>query len=94
MSEMGVREYLIAVPRNEELFAFHLSPEGYEEIALASDGTFRSSCFPGLWLDTGALWSLDLPRMNAVLQHGLATPEHADFVAQLAAAHGLRKTTS
>ena len=91
---MGVREYLIAVPLDEQLFAFRLSPGGYEEIALDSDGIFRSSVFPGLWLGPGALWSLDLPRMNAVLQRGLATTEHSDFIAQLAATHGLRKTTS
>jgi Uma2 family endonuclease len=81
---MGVQEYLIAVPRSEELFSFRLTPAGYEECGLAADGIFRSSYFPGLWLDTGALWSLNLQRMNAVLQQGLATPEHAEFAARLA----------
>jgi hypothetical protein len=40
--------------------------------------------FPGLWLDMDALWKLDLARMNAGLQQGLATPEHAAFAAQVA----------
>ena len=39
------------------------------------------------WMQ-GALWDLDLPRMNKALEAGLATPEHAEFVAQLAAARG------
>jgi hypothetical protein len=79
---MGVREYLIAVPGNRELFGFSLTSEGFQPIERDGDGMFRSRCFCGLWLDTKALWELDLPRMNAVLQQGLATPEHADFVAQ------------
>ena len=40
--------------------------------------------FPGLWLDTAAVWTINLQQMNSVLQLGLATPEHAEFVAQLA----------
>ena len=53
-----------------------------------TDGIFRCACFPGLWLETAALWDLDLPRINAVLQQGLATPEHAEFAAPLATRKG------
>jgi len=86
---MGVREYLIAVPRCsdngvEELACLSRTPQGFQPIQTGADDIFRSQCFPGLWLDTKALWDLDLARMNAVLQQGLATPEHADFAAQLA----------
>ena len=82
---MGVREYVIAVPRAREVTWFELMPTGYQTLEPGSDGIFRSRCFPGLWLDTAALWDLDLARANAVLQQGLATPEHAEFAAQLAA---------
>lgn len=82
---MGVREYLIAVPHSWELFSFTLTPAGFQPLKAGDDGILRSVCFPGLWLDTEALWNLDLARMNAVLQQGLTTSEHAEFAAQLAA---------
>jgi len=82
---MGVREYLIVVPRDETLVSFSLTPQGFQPLEAGTDGIFRSQCFPDLWLDTQALWALDLQRMNAILQQGLATPEHTEFAAQLAA---------
>jgi Uma2 family endonuclease len=81
---MGVREYLIAVPRAEKLVSLSASPSGLRPFDPDDNGILRSACFPGLWLDTKALWAVDLQGMNAVLQQGLATPEHAAFVAQLA----------
>lgn len=78
---MGVREYLIVVPRIRELVGFGLAPSGFVP-ADTADG-FRSAVFPGLWLDTNSLWALDLTGMNAVLQQGIASPEHAEFVAKL-----------
>jgi Uma2 family endonuclease len=80
-----VREYLVVLPRNEELAGFSLTSSGFEPSAADSDGIFRSRYFPGLWLDVKALWDLDRLRRNLVLQQGLATPEHAEFVARLAA---------
>jgi len=82
---MGVREYLIALPRDAELVWFELSSAGFAPIPPGADGILRSAFFPGLWLDPEALWNLDLARINAVLQQGLATPEHAEFAARLAA---------
>ena len=81
---MGVREYLIAVPREKKLVSLGLTDNGFQPIAPGADGVFRSACFPGLWLDTAALWTLDLQQMNLFVQQGLATPEHAEFVARLA----------
>jgi Uma2 family endonuclease len=80
---MGVQEYLIVVPRERHLAAFQLASGSFQPLEPDTAGLLRSACFPGLWLDTQALWELDLPRMNAVLQQGLATPEHAAFAAQL-----------
>jgi Uma2 family endonuclease len=80
----GVREYLIAVPRDRELVAFTLTPLGFQPLEIDPDGVFRSRYFPGLWLDTHALRTLDPARMNAVLRQGLASPEHAEFAARLA----------
>jgi hypothetical protein len=46
----------------------------------------RSEVFPGLWLDTAAVVADDLAHVFAVLQQGIATLEHAAFVAKLSAA--------
>jgi Uma2 family endonuclease len=80
----GVREYLIALPRQRKLVCHELTPSGFQTFEPGTDGIFRSLMFPGLWLDMDALWSLDLARMNTMLQQGLATPEHAAFAAQVA----------
>ena len=82
---MGVREYLIADTRKQQFLWKELMPElGYQPLEPGADGIFRSRCFPGLWLNTDALWGRDLPGLFAVVEQGLATPEHAAFVAHLA----------
>ena len=63
-----------------------LSREGkYERAPLDPDGFYRSKIFPGLWLDPAALIRGKPPTVSAALQFGLASPEHADFVARLKA---------
>jgi len=52
-------------------------------MALAADGILRSAVFPGLWLDPAALVRGDKATVKAILQQGLDSPEHADFVARL-----------
>jgi hypothetical protein len=47
------------------------------------DGLLRCSAFPGLWLDPAALISRDKATVNAVLQKGIASAEHTEFVARL-----------
>ena len=51
------------------------------------NGLFKSTVFPGLWLDASALLRLDVRHVMATLQHGIETPEHAAFVQQLQARH-------
>lgn len=48
------------------------------------DGIFRSTAFPGLWLDATAAVSGDRARLFAAVQAGTRTPEHAAFAAELA----------
>jgi Uma2 family endonuclease len=60
----------------------------YELLTPDAAGVLRSETFPGLWLDAAALLRLDLPAVLQTLQQGLASPEHAAFVAQLRAARG------
>jgi Uma2 family endonuclease len=79
----GVREYLIVAPMRKEISCFERIPSGFQPVEFGADGIFRSRCFPGLWLDTKALWDLDRPLRNACLEKGVATLEHAEFVAEL-----------
>ena len=52
-------------------------------LALDARGHYRSEAFPGLWLDPAALLRGDLRTVLALVQQGLASPEHAEFAARL-----------
>src|SRR5262249_37764291 len=79
----GVREYVVAALRTQQVFWFLPQRGKYRELALPGDSIFRSREFPGLWLDAEGLLLGQRPRVLAALRQGLATPEHAAFVAKL-----------
>ncbi len=79
----GVREYVVLALRMQQVFWFVRQRGKYREVALPADGIFRSRVFPGLWLDAEALLGKNRPRVLAALRQGLASPEHAAFVAKL-----------
>ena len=79
----GVQEYLAAQAYEQRVDWFALREGVYEALQPDGDGILRSEVFPGLWLPVDALWAGDLAGMIAVLQQGLASAEHAAFVAQL-----------
>ncbi len=79
----GAREYVVWRVLDRQVDWFVLRDELYVPTAPAADGVFRSTVFPGLWLDATALLGGDLARVFATLQQGLNTSEHADFVASL-----------
>jgi hypothetical protein len=81
----GVREYMVAATRSAEVFWFIRRRGKFKPLAPGTDGIFRSEVFPGLWLDPQAFLRRDRKRLLAVLRQGLASPEHAAFVAKLAA---------
>lgn len=78
----GVPEYLVACPREGEFRWFDLADD--RELPLAVDGVLRSFTFPGLWIDTHALWRRDDQLLLATAQRGVETAEHAEFVHDLA----------
>ncbi len=80
----GVREYIVIALRQSQVFWFISRNRRFEDLACGTDGILRSEVFPGLWLDRAALLRLDTARIREVLQQGLASPEHAAFVARLA----------
>jgi hypothetical protein len=89
----GVREYLVVELDPDRLHWFILRGDRFEELEPGPDGIYRSGVFPGLWLDPLALFSDDLERVDEVIDLGAATPEHAAFVARLAAARERRQAT-
>jgi Uma2 family endonuclease len=80
----GVREYIVWRTLEKAIDWFILRGDHYEKMAPGEDGVLRSEVFPGLWLDPVAMVHGDRARVVAVLQQGLASPEHADFVSRLA----------
>lgn len=80
----GVREYIVW--RTTEAIIDWFVLENGKFVTLDADpaGVFRSRRCPGLWLDASAMIGGDAKRVHEVLDQGLATPEHAAFVQQLA----------
>jgi Uma2 family endonuclease len=79
----GVPEYVVIELDPNRVHWFLLGKGRYVKNPPGRDGVFRSTGFPGLWLDPKALFAGDLDRLIAALDQGLATPEHADFAARL-----------
>jgi Uma2 family endonuclease len=79
----GVREYVVLALRMQQVFWFIRQRGKYREVALPADGLFRSRVFPGLWLDAEAMLRNQRKGVLEALEQGLASPEHAAFVAKL-----------
>lgn len=83
-----VQEYLVWRFYEQEFDWFLLQTVEYIKLEPDSDGIIRSQIFPGLWLDKNALLIGDLGKVLVILQRGLETAEHRDFVKKLTANHG------
>ena len=84
----GVREYIVWRVNDRSIDWFILRGSQFERLAPGADGIYRSEVFPGLWLDAAALARFDLVTVRQVLQQGVASAEHAAFVAKLKQAAG------
>jgi Uma2 family endonuclease len=81
----GVLEYVVWRVLDRAVDWFVRRDDRYELLAPGADGILRSEAFPGLWLDPAALISGDSAGVLAMLQQGIASAEHAEFVARLGA---------
>jgi Uma2 family endonuclease len=81
----GVLEYVVWRVWDRAIDWLVLREGRYETLPLSPGGHYQSTVFPGPWLDSAAMIRGDLAQAMVVLQEGLASPEHADFVARLAA---------
>ena len=81
----GVREYLVLQVYEQQVRWFVLREGAYVPLEPDEAGVLRSEIFPGLWLQSGAIWTGDLAQLLSVLQEGLASPQHAEFAKRLQA---------
>lgn len=82
----AVQEYVVLLTEEPAVKWFRLREGRFVELPGDDDGIIRSEVFPGLWLDTRAMLAGDLTRVLALLQRGIAAPEHAAFVEKLRSA--------
>ena len=80
----GVLEYLVWRVRDKAVDWFLFKEGRYVLMVPSDEGILKSDVFPGLWLDPAALLRGDMVTVRHVLQQGIASPEHAAFVDQLA----------
>ena len=80
----GVREHVVLALDPDEVYWYEGSEEGFTRSDPGGDGVYRSKVFPGLWFDPVAYFRGDGKGLIATLERGLASPEHAEFVDQLA----------
>jgi len=78
----GVLEYVVWRVWDRAIDWFVRKEEEYAKVE-PENGVYRSRIFPGLWLDANAMLAGDMKRVLAVLQEGIATPEHAAFCEKL-----------
>jgi Uma2 family endonuclease len=81
----GVREYLVWQIYDARVDWWELRDGEYQALEPDAEGVVKSGVFPGLWLHVTALIDDNMAQVLTTLQQGLASPEHGEFVAQLAA---------
>ncbi|AUT00020.1 hypothetical protein CLI64_06280 [Nostoc sp. CENA543] len=79
-----VQEYLVWRVYDRQFDWFKLQAGEYIQLATNTDNIIYSQVFPGLWLDKSALLSGNLAQVLNILQQGLSTIEHQEFVKKLA----------
>jgi len=81
----GISEYIVWQTESEIIDWFVLKQKKYVPLKANAQGILQSKTFPGLWLDIAAIRDSNMARVIDILKLGLASPEHAGFVAKLQA---------
>lgn len=79
----GVKEYIVWQVLEQKLTWFCLEKGEYLELVADENGILKSRVFPGLWLAVNELLTGNMSEVLQVLQSGLKSVEHADFVSKL-----------
>ena len=88
----GVREYIVVETKRRVVHWFVRRVDQFVPLKVDADGILKSKCFPGLWLESSALFDRSAARLLTTLKLGLATPEHAKFAAKLQSKLAKRKS--
>ncbi|WP_445634271.1 Putative restriction endonuclease domain-containing protein [Nostoc sp. DSM 114161] len=79
----GVKEYIVWRILENQLDWFCLENGEYISVEPDRNNIIKSRVFPGLWLDVQALRTGEMTKVLAVLQQGLSSEEHVEFVQSL-----------
>ncbi|EDX75128.1 conserved hypothetical protein [Coleofasciculus chthonoplastes PCC 7420] len=79
----GVQEYIVWQSYENRIDWFRLEEGRYVSLEPDEAGIVRSNVFPGLWLAVNALREGNLAEVLAVLQQGIQTAEHQEYVQRL-----------
>ena len=79
----GVQEYLVWRVYDGEFDWFCLEAGEYIKLEADINNVIRSKNFPGLWLGVSALLSGEMQQVLAVVQEGLKTDEHQEFIGRI-----------
>ncbi|MBD2612892.1 Uma2 family endonuclease [Nostoc punctiforme FACHB-252] len=80
----GVKEYIVWRILENQLDWFCLEDGEYRALEVDINNIIKSRVFPGLWLDVEALCKGEMAKVLGVLQQGLSSEEHTEFVQSLA----------
>ena len=79
----GVKEYIVWQIYENRLDWFSLQNGEYVALQANDQGVIQSQVFPGLWLAVSDLLAGSMAQVLAILQQGLDSEEHSNFVKQL-----------
>ncbi|MEH1767878.1 Uma2 family endonuclease [Nostoc sp.] len=79
----GVKEYIVWQVLDQKLTWFSLEQGEYLELVPDNEGVLQSRVFPGLWLAATELLAGNMQGVLKVLQAGLQSAEHGDFIKKL-----------
>ena len=84
-AKAGVSEVIVLRSMDRVVDWYSLYEEQYVHLPMDHQGIVYSEVFPGLWMDVDAMQRDDTAACQRSLNEGLQSPEHARFVAELAA---------
>ena len=76
----GVQEYLVWLVAEKAFHWYVLTDDGYRLQQVDDSGLLKSQIFPGLWLDVPALLRGDLQQVLNVVQIGISSQDHQNFI--------------
>ena len=79
----GVREYLVWLVQDKEFRWYVWDGGTYRQQQPDESGILKSPFFTGLWLDVSALLAGQMQQVLAVLNSGINSGQHREFVEQL-----------